>query len=186
VQDLGISPFVQEWLPRIVAQLDGLRRPRRALDLAMGTGRHAVALSRAGFLTYGVDRDVARLLTARRAAHLGGLTVLQWAADLDDYPLPLSRFDLLVCTRFLARRRWHDIKASVAPGGFVMYETFTVGQIARGYGPSSPDHLLEPGELGHAFADWKILHSEEVADPAAMARLVARKPAGPRPEPWTR
>lgn len=179
MHDPGISPFIEKWLPRVAAQLDGFGRPSRALDLAMGTGRHAVALSRAGFLTFGVDRDVARLLTARHAAHLGGLTVLQWAADIDDYPLPQSRFDVLVCTRFLARRRWQDIKASVTPGGFVMYETFTVGQVARGFGPSSPDHLLEPGELGRAFSDWEIQHSEEVTEPAAMARLVARKP-------WTR
>jgi hypothetical protein len=104
--------------------------------------------------------------------------VLQWAADLDTYPLPAGRFDLLFCSRFLLRARWNDLKRSVRPGGFVMYETFTTGQIARGFGPSSPDHLLQPGELEAAFIDWTVLHSEEVDEPAAMARLVARKPGG--------
>jgi SAM-dependent methyltransferase len=171
-----ISPFVAEWLPRVVAGMDGRPGPRRALDLAMGEGRHAVPLAEAGFVTYGVDLAVERLQSARRAILARRLCVLQWAADLDTYPLPPDYFDLLFCTRFLLRARWDDLKRSVRPGGFVMYETFTVGQIARGFGPSSPDHLLHPGELETAFADWTVLLSEEVAEPAAMARLVARKP----------
>ena len=164
------------WLPKVVAELNGRPGPRRALDLAMGEGRHAAPLVEAGFATYGVDVAVDRLLTARRTLAGRGLRALQWAADLDSYPLPVGHFDLLFCTRFLLRARWDDLKRSVRPGGFVMYETFTVGQIARGCGPSSPEHLLEPGELAETIRGWTLLHSEEVDEPAAMARLVARKP----------
>ncbi|MFO7691526.1 MAG: methyltransferase domain-containing protein [Vicinamibacterales bacterium] len=174
--DARISPFVEEWLPRVAAAMNGRFGPRRALDLAMGKGRHAVPLAEAGFLTYGVDLAVDRLQIARRTLGRRGLRVLQWAADLDTYPLPADYFDLLFCTRFLLRARWDDLKRSVRPGGFVMYETFTTGQIACGFGPSSPDHLLNPGELESAFGGWTVLHSEEVEQPAAMARLVARKP----------
>jgi len=171
-----ISPFVGEWLPRVVAELNGCAGPRRALDLAMGDGRHAIQLAEAGFETYGVDLAVDRLLAARRALLGRRLDALQWAADLDSYPLPRDHFDLLLCTRFLLRARWDDLKRSIRPGGFVLYETFTIGQLARGVGPSSPAHLLQPGELAAAFGGWTVLHSEEVEDPAAMARLVARKP----------
>ena len=174
--DAIVSPFVAEWLPRVVAEMNGRPGPRRALDLAMGKGRHAIPLVEAGFVTFGVDLAVERLQTARRALLGQGLMAFQWAADLDTYPLPSGHFDLLFCTRFLLRARWDDLKRSVRPGGFVMYETFTTGQIARGFGPSSPDHLLHPGELAGAFRDWIVLHSEEVEEPAAMARLVARKP----------
>jgi SAM-dependent methyltransferase len=142
----------------------------------MGNGRHAIPLAEAGFITYGVDRALDRLLAARRSARDHDVTVLQWAADLDTYPLPTGRFDLLFCTRFLLRARWDDLKRAVTPGGFVLYETFTVGQIARGFGPVSPEHLLHPGELAAAFSGWTILHAEEAEEPAAMARLVARKP----------
>jgi SAM-dependent methyltransferase len=171
-----ISPFVAEWLPRVVAEMNGHPGPRRALDLAMGEGRHAIPLAEAGFVTYGVDLAVDRLVSARRTLSGRRLEVLQWAADLDTYPLPSGRFDLLFCTRYLLRARWGDLKRCVRPGGFVMYETFTTGQIARGVGPSSPEHLLQPGELEAAFGDWMVIHSEEVKEPAAMARLVARKP----------
>jgi SAM-dependent methyltransferase len=171
-----ISPFVMEWLPRVVAGMNGRPGPRRALDLAMGEGRHAIPLAEAGFVTFGVDLAVDRLQSARRVLRARRLDVLQWAADLDTYPLPAGHFDLLFCTRFLLRARWDDLKRSVRPGGFVLYETFTTGQISRGSGPSSPDHLLEPGELEAAFSGWTVLHSEEVVEPAAVARLVARKP----------
>ena len=172
----AISPFVAEWLPRVAAAIGANLRPPRALDLAMGEGRHGMPLARAGFVTFGVDRSVDRLATACRAARDEGLTFQAWAADLDTYPLPAGRFDLLFCTRFLLRARWNDLKRSVAPGGFVIYETFTIHQIKFGRGPSSADHLLRPGELPAAFADWQIAFSEEVDAPAALARLVARKP----------
>jgi len=174
----SISPFVAEWLPRVVAALNGRPGPRRALDLAMGEGRHAIPLVEAGFVTFGVDVAVHRLLSARRTLLGHRLDVLQWAADLDTYPLPAGHFDLLFCTRFLLRARWDDLKRSVRPGGFVIYETFTTGQLARREGPSSPDHLLQPGELEAAFRDWAIFHAEEVHEPAALARLVAQKPGG--------
>jgi tellurite methyltransferase len=172
----SISPFVAEWLPRVAAAIGVNGRPRRALDLAMGEGRHAVPLALAGFQTFGVDRSVERLATACGVARGQRLAFHAWAADLDTYPLPAECFDLLFCTRFLLRARWDDLKGAVTPGGFVMYETFTIHQVRIGRGPSSPDHLLRPGELAAAFADWDILFSEEAAAPAAMARLVARKP----------
>ena len=175
----AISPFVGEWIPRVACELGVPARRCRALDLAMGEGRHAWLLASAGFDTFGVDRSVERLLTARSRGRGTECAVHQWAADLDTYPLPVHFFDVLLVSRFLLRERWTDLKQLVVPGGFVMYETFTVGQLAKGIGPASPDHLLNPRELPDAFADWRILFSEEVDEPAAVARLVARKPAQP-------
>lgn len=167
------SSFVVEWLPKLRPQLSA---GARALDLAMGSGRHTAALVAAGFETFGVDRSWDRLHAARRASNDRDLRVHQWAADLDTYPLPTAHFDLLLCTRFLLRARWADLRGSVRPGGFVVYETFTDGQVARRQGPTSADHLLQPGELREAFSDWHVLAYEEVERPAALARLVACRP----------
>jgi hypothetical protein len=46
------SSFVGGWIPVLAARV---APPRRALDLAMGRGRHALALARNGFHTFGVD-----------------------------------------------------------------------------------------------------------------------------------
>lgn len=61
-------------------------------------------------------------------------------------------------------------------GGFVIYETFTVAQLAHGTGPRSADHLLRPGELRGVFDGWQIRHDEEHRHPTGVAQVVARKP----------
>jgi tellurite methyltransferase len=174
-----ISPFIGEWIARVARELGVPATPCRALDLAMGEGRHTRLLASTGFIAFGVDLSVERLATARSHGRDTPGAVHQWAADLDTYPLPVHYFDVLLVSRFLLRARWTDLKRLVVPGGFVVYETFTVGQLAKGTGPSAPEHLLNPGELVDAFADWRVLFSEEIDEPAAVARLVARKPACP-------
>lgn len=169
------SAFIERWVGVAAGALGLPGRPCRALDLAMGEGRHALLLAEAGFTTFGVDVSPDRVRTACERSRLAGLSLHAWVADLDTWPLPPERFDLLVVSRFLVRARWEDLRNLVRPGGFVVYETFTTGQLARGIGPSSPDHLLNPGELGQAFDGWEILSVEEVSEPAAIARLAARK-----------
>lgn len=55
-----------------------------------------------------------------------------------------------------------------------MYETFTTHQRALQRPPTSPDHLLEPGELRRVFDDFEVLYYEELLAPDAVARLAAR------------
>ena len=59
----------------------------------------------------------------------------------------------------------------------VLYETFTELQRARGRGPTSPDHLLKPGELPALFAEFEPIFYKEVTEPGedALARLAARR-----------
>ena len=164
------SSFVVRWLSPVRTTLG----PRRdALDVAMGTGRHARAAAALGFRVHGVDRDLVRMREARAA----GLTARLWVADLEVSPLPRNRFDLLICTNYLQRSLWPDLRGAVRPGGFVIYETFTVAQLALGTGPRSPDHLLRPGELGRAFDGWQIWHEQEHRHPTAVAQVVARRPS---------
>lgn len=142
----------------------------------MGRGRHALVLAQNGFQTFGVDVKLDAVRDAVRAAALEDLTVRGWCADLALFPLPPASFDVLVVTRYLQRDLFPSIREAVRPGGCVIYETFTVLQPALGVGPTSPDHLLTPGELRGWFRGWEVLFYEEVAAPEAVARLVARKP----------
>ncbi|MCU1382569.1 MAG: Methyltransferase type 12, partial [Acidobacteria bacterium] len=85
-----------------------------------------------------------------------------------------ARFDLVVVSRYLQRDLFADLQASIVPGGAVIYETFTINQRALGRPPASADHLLEPDELRRRFDGFEVLFYEEVTDPDALARLVAR------------
>ena len=163
------SPFVTEWIARLAGD------QARALDVAMGRGRHALPLARAGFRTFGVDANVDAVREAVRAAREAGTLIRGWCADLTRHPLPPGRFDLVVVSRYLQRDLFRSIADTLKAGGVLLYETFTTAQLAHGVGPRSPDHLLLPGELRGAFADLEILFYEEVISPEAVARLAAKK-----------
>jgi tellurite methyltransferase len=173
------SLFIVEWTRRRSAELNELRRGTswRALDVAMGRGRHVVPLARAGFRVFGVDLKLDAIRDAVTAAESAGFRVHAWCADLTQHPLPLARFDLIVVSRYLQRDLFEPLQASVVPGGVVLYETFTTAQRALGTGPTSPDHLLEPGELRARFDidGWDVLFYEETLQPEAMARLAAQR-----------
>jgi SAM-dependent methyltransferase len=155
------------------------RERKRALDVAMGRGRHALALARAGFRTFGVDARLDALRDAAAAAAADGLQLRLWCADLTDYPLPPSRFDLVLVSRYLQRDLFPSLQAATMRRGVVLYETFTTAQRALGTGPRSPEHLLEDGELRARFeiAGWDVLYYEETRAPEAVARLAARRSA---------
>jgi len=143
----------------------------------MGRGRHVVPLARAGFRVFGVDVKLDAVRDAVAAAEAAGVGLHAWCADLTQHPLPAARFDLIVVARYLQRDLFPALQSAAAPGGMVVYETFTTAQRALGIGPTSPDHLLEPGELRSRFdvAGWDVLFYEEVLEPEAVARLAARK-----------
>jgi tellurite methyltransferase len=165
------SPFIVEWVERLARERGA---GVRALDLAMGSGRHAVVMARAGLRTFGVDVKFSAVREATEAAQREGVRVEGWCADLTCYPLPRARFDLVVVSRYLQRDLFADLRAALAPGGVVVYETFTTHQRALQRPPTSPDHLLEPGELRRVFDDFEVLYYEELLAQDAVARLAAR------------
>jgi SAM-dependent methyltransferase len=164
------SPFVAEWIGKLAG-----RHQARALDVAMGRGRHALPLAEAGFVTFGVDKQFDIVRDAVHAARDASTPIVAWCADLTMYPLPVARFDLIVVTRYLQRDLFPAIRGAVRPDGIVLYETFTIHQRALGWGPASPDHLLREGELRGYFDDFEIVFYEETSAPEAVARLVARR-----------
>ena len=168
------SEFVVRWA-RVLK--DQVPSPRRALDIAMGRGRHVAALGQAGYRVFGVDAKLDAVRGAVSAAAARGLVVRGWCADLTEHPLPRDRFELIVVARYLQRDLFPAISRALAPGGVVVYETFTTGQRALGRGPTSPDHLLEPGELRELCAGLDVLFYEEVTAGEAVARIVGRRPA---------
>lgn len=172
------SPFVEEWIRKLAGQI---AMPRRALDVAMGRGRHALLLAAAGFRTFGVDNNYHAIAEAVARARRRRLQLRAWCADLTAFPLPAARFELLIVTRYLQRDLIPALTQALVPGGFLLYETFTELQKGRPRGPQSPNHLLRLGELRSLFADLDDLFYEELTDGAddALARLAARKRSSP-------
>lgn len=172
------APFLVEVLPRLT--------PGPALDLAAGAGREAVFLAMHGFEVEAVDDDPAILARAEALARRSGVRIATRVCDLErgGSDLPEGRYRLVTVFRFLHRPLFPAIERSLAPGGWLVYETFRRGQ-ARFGRPTHPRFLLDDGELSSAFPGLTVERYEEPSPPAGpiTARLLARRPMPDRGAP---
>lgn len=153
------------------------------VDVACGRGRHALACVRAGWPTLAIDREASHLRAVVASAPSGARLACV-RTDLETghgIPVRAGSCGVILVFRFLFRPLATALAAALAPGGVLVYETFTTGQRALGYGPTRDAFLLEPGELPRLFPGLEILEYDEglTAEmrPAHTARLVARRPA---------
>lgn len=156
------SPWVRRWSHLVPAG-------GAVLDLACGQGRHLRWFARRGHPVTGVDRDPAAM-----AAIAGLGRAVEADIERGPWPLPGETFAGVVVTNYLWRALLPQIAASVAPGGVLIYETFTRDHAAIGK-PSRPDFLLQPGELLAAAAGLRIVAYEDgfCADPDRFVQRLA-------------
>lgn len=180
------APFLEEVLPLIPRPQGAVSAPgalaaspARALDLACGAGRDAVFLALNGFQVEGWDHAPEALERARELAQRNGVTVRTEVRDLERPTLepPARPFDLIVCFRFLHRPLFPWMERALAPGGWLVYETFRVGQERFGR-PIRAHFLLARDELARAFPTLETIRYEEREPEGGpvTARLLARKP----------
>ena len=150
-----------------------------ALDLACGSGRHALWLAERGLAVRAVDRNAEAIASLAAEARRRGLSVSAELQDLetDDAELARESLDLIVVVHYLHRPLFPTLISALRPGGLLVYETFTQAQARRGK-PTNPAFLLAPGELRALVAPLDVIASREgVFDDRDVASVVARKPA---------
>jgi SAM-dependent methyltransferase len=139
------------------------------LDVASGSGRHAVFFAERGLEVVAVDRAPQSIPGARFVQ-----------ADLESGPWPFAgqRFAAIVVTNYLHRPLFPAIEDALAEEGVLLYETFMAGNERFGR-PSNPAFLLEPGELLRAFGGLTPIAFEqgcaERPKPAMIQRLCATR-----------
>jgi tellurite methyltransferase len=157
------------------------RKPGLALDVAGGTGRHALWLMRRGWRVKLIDVSEVAIAQAQhnaraqpQAAVIGSLKAL--TAEVVDLnaakDLGIEQYDLIVVFYFLQRELFPALIAGLKSGGILIYQTF-LAQAGGTNGPRNPGYLLQPGELPEAFRALRILHYRENTD--GNAELVAQK-----------
>lgn len=161
-----------------------LRAGGTVLDVACGAGRHLAWFTARGHAVTGIDRDIAAAGATAARAHLV-------CADIENAPWPLlhlgipQQFDAVVVTNYLWRQLMPILINSVAPGGVLLYETFTAGQESVGR-PSRADFLLQRGELLRYCADLHIVAYENGYldnPPRFVQRIAAVRPHTPAETP---
>ena len=126
------SPWVIRFGEKIAAKSS-------VLDVACGNGRHAHWFATRGHAVTAVDRAVLDAIPT-------GVMFIQ--ADIESGPWPFTgqAFDCVVVTNYLHRPHFPHLLATVKRGGWLIYETFAVGNEKYGR-PTRQDFLLKPGEL---------------------------------------
>ncbi|MFO0589488.1 MAG: methyltransferase domain-containing protein [Polyangiaceae bacterium] len=171
----GFSP--SPLLDRAIAE----EPPGVALDVACGSGRHAIRLAEKGFHVVALDYAQAGLdvmMTEARRRSVDELLEPTLAdIESEDFRLDAGRFDVVCDFFFLHRPLLPKLRDSVAPGGlFVAAIHVESPENAAGHG-----FLLSPGELKKTVASWgfDILYSNEGTTnghPHATAEIIARRP----------
>jgi SAM-dependent methyltransferase len=146
-----------------------------ALDLACGRGQNAIWLAGLGYRVTGIDISPVALKSAMADARRSGLSqqALFELTDIDSYSMPAGSYDLVCVIRFLDRRLFSAIKASLRQGGLIVYATRHTG-VLQDHPEVNRDYLLEKDELRELFAGWPILHYLEGP---TEAEIIAQKPA---------
>ena len=166
------EPFCRSYVTFAIRRASGSRRcatriartpPQRALDVAMGRGRHALLLARHGFHDVRRRREARRGRDAIASAARDGLTIRGWCADLTMYPLPRERVRLVVVTRYLQRDLFPSITRRRAAGR-LRHLRDVHGRAARARRRARRRRITccEPGELRASFDGWDMLFYEEV------------------------
>jgi SAM-dependent methyltransferase len=165
------------WVARTLAALPN---DVPVVDVGGGTGRHAALVARPGRTV--VIADIA--LQAVAAARTRNPAVLAVVAEAAMLPLRAGSFGIVLVTNFLDRSLFPALTALIAPGGHLVYETYTMAHLElvdRGLarGPHSKKYVLRPGELRELAGGLELVEywEGEVEDEAGRrccARLLAQ------------
>lgn len=153
----------------------------RVLDLACGSGRHAIPAAKRGAHVVAIDADAQRLQRAERAARKANVSIEWIKADLERDALPPGAFDVVMMFNYLDRANLPRFLDAVAPGGYFLSETFLDAQRQLERGPRSPEHLLQSGELLQLVVPLEVVLAREVLETIdrrvmALASILAQRP----------
>ena len=174
----GSSP--DPFLPSVSSLLEALPAEAVALDLACGSGRHAIWLAERHFRVTAIDFSAEALAKGKRLAGEHNVSVEWRDADLESPHIELGSesYDLICGFFFLYRPLFPKLQAALRPGGLLVYKTYSIDQLRYPGRPRHPMYLLEHNELLKLVSPFRVLQYEERWQPSGTAAIMARKPGG--------
>jgi tellurite methyltransferase len=161
--------------PLFIATAEALR-PGRALDLACGSGRHALWLAQHGWQVTAVDGSAAAIAMLAASAARLGVNIDAHVADLEkgEFAIEPARWELIASCYYLQRDLFEPIRRGLVPGGVAI----VIALLAEP-GREKSTFRVQPDELRSYFNGWEILHDREGPDASGheVAEIAARKSA---------
>jgi tellurite methyltransferase len=172
-----------------------------ALDLAGGSGRHAIWLAKRGWDVTLIDVSDVGVEQARQNAGQLASNIRFVVDDLTRFRASQRRlsgarfsqtrfdqttFDLVMVFYYLEREIFPEILSALRPGGLLIYKTHmrpspsgvpsdVPAQTNLTQRPKNPAYLLAPGELLRLVDGMRIVHYREDLATRPTAELVAEK-----------
>jgi hypothetical protein len=127
-----------------------------------------------GCYTTGIDRSELALNSARAYGRVLAADMEAGAWPLRGINRQIEKFDVVVVTNYLWRPLFPTLMDSLAPGGLLLYETFSQGNETVGK-PSCADFLLQTGELLQRCQALRIVAFEDgfLDQPARFVQRIA-------------
>ena len=155
------------------------------LDLAGGAGQHAVWLAWQGWrMTLADFSETALEIAQQRVAALPDGCAVEMVQSValnlvSRFYAEGRRFGFVLVTFFLDRAVLPWLPKILAPGGLLIYRTYTEDneRLGNPRGPRNADFLLRSQELLETFRGMKILHYNETVVHKGVAEMIAQRVA---------
>lgn len=152
--------FFKKWIDKLP--------PANLLLPGEGEGRNAVYAARKGWDVDAFDQSDNARMKALKLAEKAGVSINYFVGNLDEYNLAESKYDFIALI-FLhlgpdERRNYHKkLIGLLKPGGLILIESFSKGQIQYNTGGPKNIHMLySMEELSEDLEGLKILEKQSL------------------------
>ena len=125
------------------------KRKIQILDFASGNGRNSIHLAGKNRIITAIDKDSMKLVQYNHFEHIN--TICFDLETNQNWPLKKKYYDIIIVVNYLYRPKIKEIINLLKNGGYLFYETFSVGNEIYG-SPKNPNFLLKDKELINLFS----------------------------------
>ncbi len=138
-----------EWIFSQIASLR-IKSKINLLDFASGNGRNCIPLSKKNIIVTAIDKDKKKLNQYKSFNNIN--TICFDLETPEEWPLAKEYYDVIIVVNYLYRPKIKKLMNLLKKGGFLFYETFSVGNEKYG-SPKNPKFLLKDRELLDIFGE---------------------------------